>query len=113
MEIPAKLLRRRVLHACVLLGALVLVPELVEAHAPRATRYVPPFLLTSLAALSFGYALLVLRTQQTLKWLFPQCTIKVPLRSKKESIGEIVGAWVGVVVSFALLARWLWGVLWA
>jgi len=111
VEIPSELLKRRVVHGCLLLGALVLVPELAAAFAPSAARYVPPFLLTSLVAVSFGFALLVWRTRQALQWLFPGCAIEMPVRSRRERMAEIASAWVGVIVSTVLAAGWFWSVL--
>ena len=89
------------------MGVLAIVPELVAMYAPRMARYVPPFLLTSLLVVCFGYAFFVSRPRQVVQWLFPGCTLQVPVRSERERIVELVSAWTGVIISILFSALWL------
>lgn len=109
VAIPPKLMKRRLLQGALLLAAMVLAPMLAERYFPSISRYVPPFVLTWLAAMSFGYALLVCRTRPVLDWLFPGCVIDLPAATACERVNQNRGARIGVVVSSALLVHWLWG----
>ena len=90
---------------------LFFVPEIARVHWPSAARFFPPFLLTSLAATSFGYAFLVWRTRQFCDWLFPGCVIELPVRTEQEKKSENLGAAIGVIVSSVLFANWFWKLL--
>lgn len=71
------------LQALLLLAVLIFVPEMAERYSPNAARYVPPFFITWLLAISYLNGLAVLRTRATLQWLFPGCAIELPLWGDK------------------------------
>jgi hypothetical protein len=93
------------------LAAAVLLPELAAMLFPSVAVYLPPGFVVVLVVLTFGYAALVWRTRAVLRWLFPGTDIEVPVQSRREKVAANVSAWIGVIVSTALLLRWLWGVL--
>jgi hypothetical protein len=111
VQIPPSVLKRRLIQAAVLISAVVLLPELAAMFLPSVAAYVPPGLLSLLLIVSFGYAAIVWRTQDVVSWLFRGYKIQMPVRSAREEAAANWSAWIGVVVSSALLCRWMWGVL--
>lgn len=101
-------LQRRALQGCLVVAGIGLLAELLRIYAPGVARYWPPLFLVCLVGLSLGYALLVWRPQEVLRWLFPRNAMQLRLRGKGGRFAEVASAWIGVIVSAALLARWLW-----
>ena len=107
MPIPVELLRRRGLQAASLVLVLAAAPPAAEMFAPAVAPYVPPFILSSLMALTVGYALLVWCPRKVLAALFPGHEAAAPVLSAIDRRNANISAIVGLVVVFVFAVIWL------
>ena len=78
-----------------------------EMFAPAVAPYVPPFILSSLMALTVGYALLVWCPRKVLAALFPGHEAAAPVLSAIDRRNANISAIVGLVVVFVFAVIWL------
>ena len=108
MSVAPELVRRRVVQACLVLVALAALPSAAIRLVPSAAPYVPPFLLSAVAAFSVAEALLAWRTEWFVAKLFPRQQLPTTLPfSAKERRNAAVGACAGLLVSLGLAIIWL------
>lgn len=90
------------------LVALAGLPSVVAQLAPSTAPYIPPFMLSAVAAFTVAEALLAWRTQWVVEQLFPGRQLPTPLPfSAEERRNAAVSAYAGLLVSSTLAIIWL------
>jgi hypothetical protein len=108
MIVNPAIVRRRVAQGVAMVVFLALLPEVAQRWTPSIARYIPPFLLSTLVLTSILYALAVWRTSWFFSLLLPghELVTSKPLTSEKRR-GEVLSAFVSVVVALTLSAMWV------
>ena len=100
--------RRRVVHALLVVAGVVLGAFVVQQVWPRSAAFFPPGLFLVVVIPTMVKALLVWRPAQTFRWLFPDQSVptSIPL-SGKEFKQQRLSAIVSLFMSAFLAGLWI------